>query len=61
THLPQIAALADAQYLVEKKESGERTRTTVAPLDTEGRVEAISRMLGGGETARAHARAMLER
>ncbi len=59
THLPQIAAIADAQYLVEKSEQDGRTHTTVIPLDTEGRVDALSRMLGGGETAKAHARAML--
>lgn len=61
THLPQIAARADTQYLVEKRERDGRTRTDVLSLDTEGRVEVLSRMLGGGETARAHARAMLYR
>lgn len=60
THLPQIAAIADEQYLVDKHEEGGRTRTTVTLLDTEGRVDAIARMLGGGETAIPHARAMLE-
>ncbi len=60
THLPQIAARADAQYLVEKYEKDGRTHTTVTPLDSEGRADAIARMLGGGETALAHARAMLD-
>ncbi|MCL1795720.1 MAG: DNA repair protein RecN [Clostridia bacterium] len=61
THLPQIAANADAQYLVEKQETDGRTRTNVKTLDGEGRVGAIARMLGGEEnTASAHARAMLE-
>lgn len=60
THLPQIAASADAQYLVEKQEEGGRTRTHVHELDEEGRVAAIARMLGEGETASAHARAMLK-
>lgn len=59
THLPQIAARADRQYLVEKRETDGRTRTTVLPLDAEGRTDAIARMLGGGETALTHARAML--
>lgn len=59
THLPQIAASADAQYLVEKQEEAGRTRTHVVELDEEGRVSAIARMLGEGETARAHARAMI--
>ncbi len=61
THLPQIAALADHQYLVEKHEKDGRTRTTVITLDEEGRAEVIARLLGGGETALAHAKAMLER
>lgn len=59
THLPQIAAIADAQYLVEKYEADGRTHTTVQPLDLGGRVGVLARMLGGGETAEAHARAML--
>lgn len=61
THLPQIAALADAQYLVEKSECDGRTRTSVRALDGPGRVEAVARLLGGGETAVAHARAMLSK
>lgn len=61
THLPQIAAAGDAQYLVAKHEKDGRTHTTVTPLDREGRVEALARMLGGGETARDHAQAMLSR
>lgn len=61
THLPQIAAVANAQYLVEKQEKNGRTRTSAYPLDDEGRVAALARMLGGGDTAVTHARAMLER
>lgn len=59
THLPQIAAMADAQYLVEKREADGRTHTTVEPLDRDGRVGVLARMLGGGDTAEAHAKAML--
>lgn len=61
THLPQIAASANEQYLVEKTEKDDRTRTMLTLLDAEGRVDAIARMLGEGDTARAHARVMLER
>ncbi len=61
THLPQIAAMADAQYLVEKREADGHTRTDVKALGFDARVEAIARMLGEGETAKAHARAMLTR
>ncbi len=63
THLPQIAAMADHQFLIEKRFNGERTVTEVQELDDDGRAEEISRMLGGaeGQTASAvgHARALL--
>ncbi len=63
THLPQIAALGDAQFLVEKNTDGERTQTRVVRLDEEGRVRELARLVGGaGETESgiAHARSMLE-
>ena len=47
THLPQIAAYADAHYAIEKRVEAGRTRTTVARLDTDARVAEIGRMLGG--------------
>jgi DNA repair protein RecN (Recombination protein N) len=47
THLPQIAAYADTHFLIEKQVEDGRTRTTVRRLDQDGRVEEISRMLGG--------------
>lgn len=61
THLPQIAATARTQFWVEKSVRDGRTYTDARELDTDGRVEAVAQMLGGGETARAHARAMIER
>jgi DNA repair protein RecN (Recombination protein N) len=61
THLPQIAAKADAQYIVEKSETDGAAHTRVALLDETGRIEVLAHMLGGGETALAHAKAMLER
>ena len=61
THLPQIAAAARTQFWVEKSVRDGRTHTDARELDTAGRVEAVAQMLGGGETARAHARAMIER
>ncbi len=64
THLPQIAAMADHQYLIEKSFNGERTVTNVSVLDAQGRVEEISRMLSGAEgqtrSALDHAAALLE-
>jgi DNA repair protein RecN (Recombination protein N) len=62
THLPQIAAFADAHYRVEKRNKGERTITRVVRLDEEQRVEELARMLGGArvsDTGREHARQLL--
>ena len=47
THLPQIAAFADAHFLIEKRVERGRTQTSVRRLDDAGRVEEIGRMLGG--------------
>ncbi len=62
THLPQIAAFADHHYLIEKREAGGRSRTSVRRLDDDERREEIARMLSGArltETLRKHAEAML--
>lgn len=47
THLPQIAAMADHHYLIEKAVSGGRTRTTVQRLDRSGRCRELARLHGG--------------
>jgi DNA repair protein RecN (Recombination protein N) len=47
THLPQIAAYADTHFEIEKRVDRGRTRTTVRRLDEVGRVDELSRMLGG--------------
>ncbi|HEX3428625.1 MAG TPA: DNA repair protein RecN [Candidatus Limnocylindrales bacterium] len=47
THLPQIAAHADAQFQIAKHERGGRTVTEVTRLDREGRVAELAQMLGG--------------
>lgn len=47
THLPQIAVLGDAHYLIDKVEEGENTRTHIFELDSEARVKEIARLLGG--------------
>ncbi len=49
THLPQISAMADNHYLIEKHTDGERTRTTVELLSPERRIKEIARTLGGTE------------
>ena len=47
THLPQIAAMADHHYLIEKNVSGGKTRTTVQLLDDDGAGREIARLHGG--------------
>lgn len=62
THLPQIAAAADTQFLIEKEVRSRRTLTSVTRLDDAARVEEIARMVGGGaagDQARATARELL--
>jgi len=56
THLPQIAAHADAHLRIAKRERDGRTITEVATLDREGRIVELAAMLGGaGEGAEAGA------
>ena len=47
THLPQIAAMADTHYLIEKKVEDARTITRIERLDEEGSVRELARILGG--------------
>ncbi|MGQ9654705.1 MAG: DNA repair protein RecN, partial [Thermodesulfobacteriota bacterium] len=64
THLPQIACYATRHFRVSKALEGERTIARVELLDEDGRLEEISRMLGGRvitEKTRAHARELLVR
>jgi DNA repair protein RecN (Recombination protein N) len=59
THLPQIAALADAHYKVYKTVVGASTQTFLTPLDEEQRIEELAEMLSGKDvkaSARLHAR-----
>ena len=62
THTAQIAALADCHLLIQKNIANERTYTEIHPLDEEGRVEALARLISGDhvtELSRANAREML--
>jgi DNA repair protein RecN len=63
THLPQIAAMADSQYLVEKIVSKDRTFTLVHCLSNEERAVEVAKMVSGAkgedEISIAHATAML--
>jgi DNA repair protein RecN (Recombination protein N) len=49
THLPQIAAHADAHFRIEKHERAGRMITEVTALDREGRIQELAAMLAGGE------------
>jgi len=62
THLPQVACMADHQYLIEKHVYDGRTMTQVESLSDEGRVKELARMLGGVEITEKtlhHAQEML--
>ncbi len=63
THLPQIATFGDQHYVIEKKESGGRTRTNIREVKGEERTEEVARMLSGAkltETSRKHAEQMIK-
>ena len=47
THLPQIAAMADSHYCIEKSEKGGKTVTDIRPLDENGSLNEVARLLGG--------------
>jgi DNA repair protein RecN (Recombination protein N) len=63
THLPQIATFADQHYLIEKRESSGRAKTTVRLITDDERTEEVARMLSGAkltETSRKHAEQMIK-
>ena len=63
THLPQIATFGDHHYVIEKKESGGRTHTSIRAVTGEARTEEVARMLSGAkltETSRKHAEQMIK-
>ncbi len=60
THLPQIAALADTHYVVEKVSEKGRTFTRIRKLDASERIEEIARMLGGVKVGAASRKAAEE-
>ena len=49
THLPQIAAMADTHFLIEKSLKDERTITDICELNENKSIEELARMLGGAE------------
>lgn len=63
THLPQVAAFADAHLAVEKRQGTEETVSEIHFLDDEGRLTELARMLSGqpdSATARTHAGELLD-
>ena len=63
THTAQIAALADTHLLIAKQVEGSRTYTQIHPLDEQGRVEVLARIISGDhvtELSLANAREMLQ-
>ena len=63
THLPQIASFADHHYVIEKRETGGRTRTSVRRIEAEQRAQEVARMLSGAkvsETSLKHAEQLLK-
>ena len=62
THLPQVAAQADWQWSIAKRQRDGETVSTVSVLDASARIDEIARMLGGvniTDTTRNHAAEML--
>lgn len=63
THLPQVAAFADAHFVVSKSDDGTVTSSSVLRLDQGGRVDELARMLAGlddSSAAQEHARELLD-
>ncbi len=64
SHLPQIAAFADAHFRIAKRQVGDRTLSSVEPIADEARIDELAAMLDGvpvTPASRANAREMLER
>ena len=51
SHLPQIAAMADVQFLITKSSAGGKTTSTVLKLDKAARIAEVARLAGGSETS----------
>ena len=63
THLPQIAAMADAHFVIEKNVVDDYTKTSITRLSEKGEIEELSRMLGGmniSDAVRENAKEMKE-
>ena len=63
THLPQIAAMADHHYLIEKRVNDEKTITEIEKLGSDREIDELARLIGGAkitETVISSAKEMKE-
>ncbi len=63
THLPQIAAMADANYRIAKQALGNKTVTSIAQIEESEVIEELARMLGGEDitdTVRGNAKELID-
>ena len=60
THLPQIAAMADTHFRIEKTTEGQRTVTSVTALEFEQMIAELARLIGGAEITSATYGAAME-
>ncbi len=62
THLPQLAAMADANFLISKSVVDEKTQTFIKRLDSEEKIKEVARLCGGerGEHSLLYAKELIE-
>ncbi len=63
THLPQVVAMADNNYLITKSVVDEKTHTFVTIIDRKQKIKEVARLMGGeniGEFSLKHSEEMLE-
>jgi len=60
THLPQIAAMADSHYLIEKRSADNKTQTFITELDRMGQINELARLIGGAQITGATLKAAEE-
>lgn len=53
THLPQVAAMGNIHFNVEKIDDGHNVKTLINKLDRDSRIQVLAKMLGGDKTGKA--------
>ena len=53
THLPQVAAMGNIHFNVEKMDDGQNVKTLINKLDRDSRIQVLAKMLGGDKTGKA--------